>query len=243
MPLQVFRVERVSAGNLLVAIIYSAFFPMFFFLTLYLQRVLHYTPIETGLLFVPLGLAVFVMSVLAPRLVARFRARAVITAGMLLAAAGLALMTGIAPGRSHAGYGLAGGLLMMAGLGLSLVRSTIVATRGLPPEMSGLGSALTNTSRLLGGALGLAILVTVAAAHTHADIGRSAGQALTDGFSRSLAISTAVCAAGATLAIVLLRTGAEPGRARARVASNALPAHDDARPPPPDLSSYRSPAS
>ncbi|MBV9801057.1 MAG: hypothetical protein JO039_23625 [Solirubrobacterales bacterium] len=86
MPLQVFRVERVSAGNLLVAIIYSAFFPMFFFLTLYLQRVLHYTPIETGLLSVPLGLAVFVMSVLAPRLVARFRARAVITAGMLLAA-------------------------------------------------------------------------------------------------------------------------------------------------------------
>jgi len=152
-------------------------------------------------------------------------------------------MTGIAPGRSHAGYGFAGGLLMMAGLGLSLVRSTIVATRGLPPEMSGLGSALTNTSRLLGGALGLAILVTVAAAHTHADIGRSAGQALTDGFSRSLAISTAVCAAGATLAIVLLGTGAEPGRARARVAGNALPAHDDARPPPPDLSSYRSPAS
>ena len=113
-------------------------------------------------------------------------------------------MSGIAPGRSHAWYGLVGGFLMMAGLGLSLVPSTIVATRGLPPGMSGLGSALMNTSRLLGGALGLAILVTVATAHTHAQIGLSTGQALTDGFSRSLTISAAVCATGAILAIVLL---------------------------------------
>jgi len=204
-PLQVFRIERVSAANLLVAIIYSAFFPMFFFLTLYLQSVVHYSPIITGVFFLPLGLAVFVMSVLAPRLVARFGPRTVITAGMLTAAAGLVLMTGIAPGRGHVWFGILGGLLMMAGLGLSLVPSTIVATQGLPPGMSGLGSALMNTSRLLGGALGLAILVTVAAARTRADVSVSGAQALTDGFSRSLGISAAVCIAGAVIALVLLR--------------------------------------
>jgi EmrB/QacA subfamily drug resistance transporter len=204
-PLHVFRIERVSAANILVAIIYSALFPMMFFLTLYLQRVLHYSPILTGLFFVPLGLAVFVMSVLAPRLVARFRPRAVITAGMLTAATGLALMTGIAPGRGQVWFGLVGGFLMMAGLGLSLVPSTIVATQGLPPGMSGLGSALMNTSRLLGGALGLAILVTIATATTRSQGSTSSAHALTDGFSLSLGISAAVCVAGAITALVLLR--------------------------------------
>jgi EmrB/QacA subfamily drug resistance transporter len=206
-PLHVFRIERVSAANLLVALIYSAFFPMFFFLTLYLQRVLHYSPIITGLLFLPLGLAVFVMSVLAPRLVARFTPRTVVTAGMLTAATGLALMTGIAPGRSHLPFGVLGGFLMMCGLGLSLVPSTIVATRGLPPGMSGLGSALMNTSRLLGGALGLAILVTLAGARTRADHGVSGLQALTDGFTRSLGISAVICLVGAVAALILLRAG------------------------------------
>jgi MFS family permease len=80
----------------------------------------------------------------------------------------------------------------------------------LPARMSGLGSALMNTSRLLGGALGLALLAAVAAAHTRAAVGVSAGQALTDGFSRSLTISAAVCAMGAILALVLLRTPRAP---------------------------------
>jgi hypothetical protein len=113
-------------------------------------------------------------------------------------------MTGIAPGKSHAWYGLVGGFLMMVGLGLSLVLSTIIATQGLPAGMSGLGSALMNTSRLLGGALGLAILATIASAHTRADVCVSASEALTAGFRSALAISAVVCVAGAVVAIVLL---------------------------------------
>jgi hypothetical protein len=95
----------------------------------------------------------------------------VITAGMLTAAAGLTLMTGIAPDRGQISFGLIGGFLILAGLGLSLVPLTIVATQGLPLGMSRLGSALMNTSRLLGGAIGLAVLVTVAAARTRAEVG------------------------------------------------------------------------
>ncbi|HYB27006.1 MAG TPA: hypothetical protein VEF89_10370 [Solirubrobacteraceae bacterium] len=153
-------------------------------------------------------MAVFVMSVLAPRLLVQLTPRTVITAGMLTAATGLALMTGIAPGRSHLPSGLLGGFLMMCGLGLSLVPATIVATKGLPPGLSGVGSALMNTSRLLGGALGLAILVTLAGAHTRADRDVSITQALTDGFSHSLAISAVICLVAAVAALVLLRAGA-----------------------------------
>jgi hypothetical protein len=138
---------------------------------------------------------------LAPRLVRRFDLHAVITAGMLTAAAGLAVMTQIAPGRSHAWYGLVGGFLMMAGLGLSLVPSTIAATQGLPPAMAGLGSALMNTSRLLGGALGLAILATIASGHTHG----TGPSAVSHGFAVALGISAAVCVVGAIIATTTLR--------------------------------------
>jgi hypothetical protein len=112
-------------------------------------------------------------------------------------------MTPIAPGQSHAWYGLLGGFLMMAGLGLSLVPSTIVATHGLPAGMAGLGSALMNTSRLLGGALGLAILATIATGHTHG----TGPAATTHGFSIPLAISAAVCLVGAIVALTTLREG------------------------------------
>jgi hypothetical protein len=111
-------------------------------------------------------------------------------------------MTPIAPGQSH-WYGLLGGFLMMAGLGLSLVPSTIVATHGLPAGMAGLGSALMNTSRLLGGALGLAILATIATGHTHG----TGPAATTHGFSIPLAISAAVCLVGAIVALTTLREG------------------------------------
>jgi hypothetical protein len=124
-------------------------------------------------------------------------------------------MTPIAPDRSHAWYGLLDGFLMMAGLGLSPVPSTIVATHGLPAGMAGLGSALMNTSRLIGGALGLAILATIATGHTHG----TGPAATTHGFSIPLAISAAVCLVGAIVALTTcargrLSQGAERGVSR-----------------------------
>ncbi len=116
---------------------------------------------------------------------------------------------------------------MMAGLGPSLVPSTIVATQGLPAGMTGLGSALMNTAQLLGGALGLAILVTIAAARTRAEVSLSAAQARTDGFAHALATSAAV----AVLAIVLLRSGAGHGRGGPSVAGNAASGRNDTQPP------------
>ena len=167
------------------------------------------------------------MSVLAPRLVRRLGHRTVITAGMLTAAGGLALMTQIVPGDGHAWYAVVGGFFMMAGLGLSLVPSTIVATRGLPAGMAGLGSALMNTSRLLGGALGLAILATIATGHAHG----SAHDATTHGFAFALGVSAAVCVAGAILAVTTLRDAKAESALEVAPRSHATARRDDERRP------------
>ena len=102
-PLSIFRIRRLRAANLIVVLLYAANFPAFFFVTLYLQQVLHYSAIEAGLAFLPWTLSIFTGSTLAPRAVARFGTRPVITAAMLASAAGMALFTGIAPGQTYAG--------------------------------------------------------------------------------------------------------------------------------------------
>ncbi len=204
-PLSIFRVGQLRAANLVVILLYSAFFPVWFFLTLYLQQVLHYDAIEAGLAFLPMTLSIFAASTLAPRVVARFGPRWVITAGMLSATTGMLLLTGIAPGGTYVGTVLAGGLLSALGMGFSLVPSTIVAMQGVAGSQSGLGSGLLNTSRLMGGALGLAVLSTVAAAQTRSELGVSTAQALTDGFGLALAVGALFCIAGAAVAAFLLR--------------------------------------
>jgi EmrB/QacA subfamily drug resistance transporter len=208
MPLSILRHGQLVAANLVIVLLYAAFFPVWFFLTLYLQQVHGYGAIATGVSFLPMTLSIFVASTLAPRAVARFGARAVITLGMATATGGLAVLTGLAPGDAFVGPALAGGVLTAIGFGMSLVPATIVAVRGLPAHESGLGSGLLNTSRLLGGALGLAVLSTIASAHSRG----GTAQALTDGFGLAFDVGTAICAVGALAAVLLLR---EPRAVRA----------------------------
>jgi EmrB/QacA subfamily drug resistance transporter len=208
-PLSILRVGQLRAANLVVILLYAAFFPVWFFLTLYLQQVLGYDAIEAGLAFLPMTLSIFAASSLAPRVVARFGARRVITTGMLSATTGMVVLTGIAPGDSYFGTVLAGGLLCSIGMGFSLVPATIVAMQGVAASQSGLGSGLLNTSRLVGGALGLAILSTIAAAHSRAAGGVAASQALTNGFGLAFGVGALICLAGAATAGLLLRSGAQ----------------------------------
>ncbi len=207
-PLSIFGHARLRAANLIVILLYGAFFPVWFFLTLYVQQVLHYDAIEAGLSFLPMTLSIFAASTLAPRAVARFGPRRVITTGMLIATAGMALLTGVAPGGTYLATILPGALLSSIGMGFSLVPATIVAMQGLPGRQSGLGSGLLNTSRLMGGALGLAILSTIAAAHTRSELGVGAARALTDGFGLAFAVGALFCIAGAAAALLLLRPAA-----------------------------------
>jgi EmrB/QacA subfamily drug resistance transporter len=207
-PLAALRIGQLRVANGVVVLLYSAFFPVWFFLTLYLQDVLHFSAIEAGLAFLPMTLSIFFASTLAPRLVSRIGARPLITLGMLGATAGLALLAGVSPGGSYLAGVLPGAALTAIGMGLSLVPATIVAMRCLPPAQSGLGSGLLNTSRLMGGALGLALLSTIADAHTRAEASAGAAHALTDGFDVAFAVGAAFTLAGALVAALLLRNPA-----------------------------------
>jgi EmrB/QacA subfamily drug resistance transporter len=204
-PLSIFRAGQLRAANVVVLLLYAANFPTWFFITLYLQQVLHFDAIEAGLSFLPMTLSIFLGSTLAPRVVARFGARRVITAGMLSAASGALLLTGVGPGDSYLGSVLAGALLSALGMGFSLVPATIVAMRDVTGAQSGLGSGLLNTSRLIGGALGLAVLSTIAAAHTRGEAGIGAARALSDGFDLAFAVASVFCLIGAVVAVTTLR--------------------------------------
>ena len=217
-PLSIFRVGQLRAANLVVVLLYAAQFPGWFFLTLYLQQVLHYDAIEAGLGFLPMTLSIFAVSSQAPRIVARFGPRRVIVAGMSVGAAGMLALTGVAPGGSYLGSVLVGAVLSALGMGLSLVPSTIVSMQGVPRRQSGLASGLLNTSRLVGGALGLAVLSTIAASRTRGDIGAGAAQALTNGFGVAFLIAALFLISGAVVALLFLRVPA---------AADEVPATDD----------------
>jgi EmrB/QacA subfamily drug resistance transporter len=207
-PLSIFKLRQLRTANLIVVLMYAALFSMFFFITLYLQQVLGDDPIQAGLSFLPMTLAVFTGSTLAPRLVARFGVRGTVSAGMIAASAGLLLFTGIRPGADYFAMVLPGGVLAGIGMGLGLVGSTIAATQGVQRAQAGLASGLLNTSRLFGGALGLAVLSTIAASHTRAAIGVTHAAALTDGFVAAFEVGAALCVTGAALALLLLRAPA-----------------------------------
>jgi EmrB/QacA subfamily drug resistance transporter len=204
-PLSIFRQVQLRTANVVVVLMYAALFSMFFFVTLYLQQVLGDDALEAGLSFLPITLSVFAGSTLAPRLVRRVGVRGTVTAGLLVSTAGLVLLTGIRPGGSYLALVLPGGMLAGLGMGLGLVTSTIAATQGVPAAQSGLASGLLNTSRLFGGALGLAVLSTIAAAHSHVTAGVTHAAAMTHGFTVAFEVGAVLCAVGAAVAATWLR--------------------------------------
>jgi EmrB/QacA subfamily drug resistance transporter len=210
-PLSILRFVQLRISNIVVTLLYAAFFPVWFFLTLYVQEVLHYDAIEAGLSFLPMTLSIFAASTLAPKLVGRLGPRTVITSGMAVATAGMLLLIGVAPGGTYFGSVLPGALLAAIGMGFSLVPATIVAMQCLPAAQSGIGSGLLNTSRLMGGALGLAILSTIADAQTRADASSGFAHALTNGFDLAFGVGAVFALAGAVVAGLWLRNPAPSG--------------------------------
>ena len=209
-PLSIFRIGHLRAANMVVLLLYASQFPAWFFLTLYMQQVLHYTAIEAGLGFLPMTLSIFAASTLAPRVVARFGPRQVITAGMLTASAGLLLLSGVDPGGTYVNTILLGAFLSALGMGFTLVPATIVAMQGVERSQSGVASGLLNTSRLVGGALGLAVLSTIASAQTGSAAGAApAPVAVTNGFGLAYHVGFVFALAGAAIAAFLLREPAD----------------------------------
>jgi len=219
MPLSVFRLRNLRAANLVIFLLYGAIFGFWFFQSLYMQGTLHYSALKTGLAFVPLTAAVAIGAAVAPRLAKVVGARWVLALGMLSATVGELLLMSVHPGGSYLANVFPGGMLGALGLGLALVPATIVAVQGVPRALSGLASGVLNTSRFIGAALGLAVLSTLAAHHTSAEVdsGTSAARALTDGFQLQFGVGALFCLVGAIAAAVLLRPQ------RAQVAPENVP--------------------
>ncbi|HSC04280.1 MAG TPA: MFS transporter [Solirubrobacteraceae bacterium] len=204
MPLRIYASRTLSAANVVVVLVGAASFAMWFFLSLYLQQVLGYSPLRAGLAFLPMTLCIVAASRLASRAVTSVGPKPMLVLGMALQAVGLLMFTHISPEGSYLGDVLVPSLLIAVGIGFSFVPVTIAAVSGVASEEAGLASGLVNTSRLVGGALGLAILATLATARTNGDLhhGVAAHAALTGGFEVAFGVAAAFAAAGALIALI-----------------------------------------
>ena len=221
MPLRIFRSRMLSGANAIVFLLGAAMFGMWFFVSLYLQQVLGYSPLKAGLSFLPMTATIIVGSTVASRSVSRIGVKPMLVAGMLLQAVGLILFARIPAHGTFVADVLPAGVLVAAGIGASFVPVTIAAMAGVSRAESGLASGLVNTSRQLGGALGLAILATVATAETKtvaAAHHTGLPVALTDGFHRAFQLGAGFALAGALVALLVLRQAAAKRARRSREA-------------------------
>ena len=186
--------KPLKDANTIVVLFSAALFPMWYLSSLYLQQVLGLSPLHAGLDFLPMALTIMVVARSAGKLVSRFGVRPVLGSGLLMMMVGLLLFTKIAASGSSVVYVVIPGILTAAGIGMSIVPSTIAATQSAKPGQAGLASGLVNTSRQVGGGLGIAVLVTLATEETSRLIGHGHGvpQALTDGFRLGYYIAAAL---------------------------------------------------
>lgn len=206
-PLGVFRMPALRAANLIVALLYAATFVMWYFISLFLQEVKAEDALVAGISFLPLTLSFFAGSATAPKLVARLGVRATLTLGMAVATIGFLVLGTVQVSSAYEVAILPGGVLATLGAGWSLVPATIVAVKGVPAEQNGIASGVVNTSRLVGGTLGLAVLTTLATSHTNSLLrgGTAHLDALTSGYRLAFFIGAGLCLLGAAAAITLLR--------------------------------------
>jgi EmrB/QacA subfamily drug resistance transporter len=192
-PLRVFRRRSISAANGIAVTIGAALFGLYFFLSLFLQQTNGYSPLKAGSAFLPAALSTMAGALAGTRLVARLGARRQLVIGPLLAAGGLLWLSRLSAGDGYLDHVFGPLVLAGVGLGLAFVPMTIAATADVPIHEAGLASGLINTTRQIGGAVGLAVMATVAA-------GASSAIA---GYDRAFAISAAALVIGAALALVL----------------------------------------
>ena len=222
-PLGVFRRRNLTGANVVGLLVGASLFAMFFFISLYLQQVLGYSALKTGLSYLPLSAGIIVSAGMASKLVTRLGVTPVIVPGLVLTAIGLILFARIQPDGSYVGDVLAPSVIVAFGLGFSFVPLVIAATAGTTGKDAGLASGLINTSQQVGGALGLAVLSTLATTRTKSSLsvlGHAPGPAdmaaaQVDGFRLAFAVGAGFALIGAVLALVLLRVPREDAIAAA----------------------------
>jgi EmrB/QacA subfamily drug resistance transporter len=201
MPLSIFRVHGLAAANATQLIAFAGFLAMFFFLTLYMQNILGYSAIETGLAYLPVCFVIGISAGIASQLIARVGTRPLVVVGCLVTSGGVALFSRIPVDGSYVADLLPGMVIMSIGIGAVFVAVINAANAGVPANQAGLAAALLNSSQQVGGALGLAVLSAVATSRTNSLLSDHAAppDALVEGFQRGLLVGSIFLFAGAVI--------------------------------------------
>jgi EmrB/QacA subfamily drug resistance transporter len=203
----IFRLRTVSGANVAGLVMGTAIFGMFLMLTLYMQQVLHYSAMKTGVGYLAVAGTAIVWSALAAQLVTRVGVKPVLVTGMTALSGGLLYFTQVSVGGTYLGDLLPGFLLISIGIGFSFVPISIAALAGVQPAEAGLASGLINTSQQIGGALGIAALTSIATSTTNTKIasGSTLPVALTDGFQSAFFGAAGVAIVGILVALFVVR--------------------------------------
>ena len=227
-PFSIFRLRTLTGANVVGILVGGSLFSMFFFISLYMQQVLGYSAIHAGLSYLPLALTIIFSAAIGSQLVTKLGYKPVLAAGMLFIFAGLLWFSQVSVGGGFLTDILGPSLLAAVGLGFSFVTTTIAAVSGVDEHEAGLASGLINTSQQVGGALGLAVLSTLATSKTEDLLGSGTPlpNALTDGFQIAFLGGAAIAAVGFVLTLILIRGSdsrahVELGRAEAEAASES----------------------
>jgi EmrB/QacA subfamily drug resistance transporter len=227
-PFRVFRIGSVAGANITGILMGAALFSMFFFISLYMQQILGFSALEAGLAYLPLAGSIIVAAGVASQLVNRLGAQRVLVGGLLLVAAGLVWFSQVSVGGSYVEDVLFPSLLAGWGLGFAFVPVTIASQAGIGQSDAGLASGLINTAQQVGGALGLAVLATVANSATTSAMQSAHGarsalpQALTDGFGDAFMVGAGIALAAVVVAALTIRgAAARPQRAEGELATEA----------------------
>jgi EmrB/QacA subfamily drug resistance transporter len=201
------RTKTVAGANVAGFIMGTAMFSMFLMLTLYMQQVLGYSAMETGVAYLAVAGTAIIWSGVAAQLVTRIGVKPVLVSGMTFLTAGLIFFTQVSVGGSYVTDLLPGFLLIGVGIGFSFVPITIAALAGVEPAEAGLASGLINTSQQIGGALGIAALSTIATSRTEDAVSAGTGvpSALVDGFTNAFVAGAIIAGIGIVAALTLIR--------------------------------------
>ena len=224
LPFQAFRGNTLGVANLITCIIASIGFSQFFLLTLYLQQVLHYSAAESGVAFTSIAVTVAAVSNVAQRFVTRFGTRRVLAVGLLSMGASQALLVRLPVDGSYVSDLLPSFLLVGVGMAVSFVAVTIAALEGVQPANAGIASGLVNTSRQIGGAIGLAAITTVATISA----GRSSATVTAAATTHGFRVAFGVLALLAVVAVALTPTMRAHNEVDVEQVPDALPAWEEA---------------
>lgn len=206
-PLSIFRIRNVSGANLVMLPVMAGALGMFYFSSLFIQNVLQYSPVMSGLAFLPIPIIIGILSHYAPRLLERFGFKRLMITGISLITIGVFLMSFVSVGSSYWTHLLPAFLILASGFGISFISVAVAATAGVPGNEAGLASGLMNTSQQIGGALGLAILAVVASSATTNGVnaGQSVVEASVHGYQQAFFWASVLMAIALLVAVFVIR--------------------------------------